>query len=231
MAALIQLQKASKIYYPGENEVRALDDVTLTIGEGEFVAIIGQSGSGKSTLMNLLGCLDVVSCGSYLIDGTDVAQLDDDKISDIRNTRIGFIFQGFNLIPTLTALENVELPLRYRGLHREQRRRLALEALERVNLSQRASHRPAELSGGQQQRVAIARAIAARPPIILADEPTGNLDRTSGAQVMEILTGLWQEGKTVVLITHDPQIAQSARRVVTISDGKVIHDYINESIN
>ena len=231
MAALIQLIGATKIYHPGENEVRALDGVDLSIGQGEFVAIVGQSGSGKSTLMNLLGCLDAVSAGSYLIDGIDVAALDDDSLSEIRNRRIGFIFQGFNLIPSLTALENVELPLRYRGLRREERRRLALDALARVNLDHRAAHRPSELSGGQQQRVAIARAIAARPPIVLADEPTGNLDKASGSQVIQVLTDLWQEGRTVVLITHDPLIAQIAHRVITISDGRVISDRKASSVS
>ena len=191
---------------------------------GEFVAIIGQSGSGKSTLMNLLGCLDVCTSGEYAINGQDVSHLSDDDLSEIRNNEIGFIFQGFNLIPSLNALENVELPLIYRGIGREERRRLSVAALEKVGLSKRMDHRPAEMSGGQQQRVAIARAIAAAPPVILADEPTGNLDKRSGADVMEILRGLWREGRTVILITHDPKIAESANRVVTISDGRIIGD-------
>ncbi len=186
MAHLIEVKNVYKIYNPGENEVRALDGVSLTVDHGEFVAIIGQSGSGKSTLMNMLGCLDV--------------------------------------IPSLNALENVELPLIYRGIGREERRRLSAAALQKVGLEKRMDHRPAEMSGGQQQRVAIARAIAAAPPVILADEPTGNLDKRSGADVMEILRGLWREGRTVILITHDPKIAESARRVVTISDGKIIGD-------
>ena len=200
MAHLIEVKNVYKIYNPGENEVRALDGVSLTVDHGEFVAIIGQSGSGKSTLMNMLGCLDVCTSGEYCINGQDVSHLSDDDLSEIRNNEIGFIFQGFNLIPSLNALENVELPLIYRGIGR------------------------AEMSGGQQQRVAIARAIAAAPPVILADEPTGNLDKRSGADVMEILRGLWREGRTVILITHDPKIAESARRVVTISDGKIIGD-------
>ena len=219
MAHLIEVKNAYKIYNPGENEVRALDGVSLTVDTGEFVAIIGQSGSGKSTLMNLLGCLDVCTSGEYAING-----LSDDDLSEIRNNEIGFIFQGFNLIPSLNALENVELPLIYRGIGREERRRLSVAALEKVGLSKRMDHRPAEMSGGQQQRVAIARAIAAAPPVILADEPTGNLDKRSGADVMEILRGLWREGRTVILITHDPKIAESANRVVTISDGRIIGD-------
>ena len=224
MAHLIEVKDAYKIYNPGENEVRALDGVSLTVDTGEFVAIIGQSGSGKSTLMNLLGCLDVCTSGEYAINGQDVSHLSDDDLSEIRNNEIGFIFQGFNLIPSLNALENVELPLIYRGIGREERRRLSVAALEKVGLSKRMDHRPAEMSGGQQQRVAIARAIAAAPPVILADEPTGNLDKRSGADVMEILRGLWREGRTVILITHDPKIAESANRVVTISDGRIIGD-------
>ena len=224
MAHLIEVKNAYKIYNPGENEVRALDGVSLTVDTGEFVAIIGQSGSGKSTLMNLLGCLDVCTSGEYAINGQDVSHLSDDDLSEIRNNEIGFIFQGFNLIPSLNALENVELPLIYRGIGREERRRLSAAALEKVGLSKRMDHRPAEMSGGQQQRVAIARAIAAAPPVILADEPTGNLDKRSGADVMEILRGLWREGRTVILITHDPKIAESANRVVTISDGRIIGD-------
>ena len=224
MAHLIEVKNAYKIYNPGENEVRALDGVSLTVDTGEFVAIIGQSGSGKSTLMNLLGCLDVCTSGEYAINGQDVSHLSDDDLSEIRNNEIGFIFQGYNLIPSLNALENVELPLIYRGIGREERRRLSVAALEKVGLSKRMDHRPAEMSGGQQQRVAIARAIAAAPPVILADEPTGNLDKRSGADVMEILRGLWREGRTVILITHDPKIAESANRVVTISDGRIIGD-------
>ena len=224
MAHLIEVKNAYKIYNPGENEVRALDGVSLTVDTGEFVAIIGQSGSGKSTLMNLLGCLDVCTSGEYAINGQDVSHLSDDDLSEIRNNEIGFIFQGFNLIPSLNALENVELPLIYRGIGREERRRLSVAALEKVGLSKRMDHRPAEMSGGQQQRVAIARAIAAAPPVILADEPTGNLDKRSGADVMEILRGLWREGRTVILITHDPKIAESSNRVVTISDGRIIGD-------
>ena len=224
MSALVEIQDMCKIYNPGENEVRALDHVSVSIDEGEFVAIIGQSGSGKSTLMNMLGCLDVPTSGSYLLHGKNVATLDDDELSDIRNREIGFIFQGFNLIPGLTALENVELPLIYRGVGRTKRIDLAKTALEKVGLGQRMDHRPAEMSGGQQQRVAIARAIAQAPPIILADEPTGNLDSHSTGEIMEILNGLHEEGRTVILITHDNEIASRAKRVIKIKDGHIEMD-------
>ena len=230
MAALIEIKDMYKIYNPGENEVRALDGINLSIEDGEFVAIVGHSGSGKSTFMNMLGCLDVPTSGEYYLDGVNVATLGDDELSDIRNKKIGFIFQGFNLIPILNAVENVELPLIYRGMGKEERKRLAVEALTRVGLEKRLTHRPMQMSGGQQQRVAIARAIAARPPMILADEPTGNLDTKSGVDVMNILRELWREGRTIVLITHDNEIAASARRVVRIIDGKIVEDYINEAI-
>ena len=224
MEEIIRLEHISKIYHPGENEIRALSDVSLTIHKGEFVAIVGQSGSGKSTLMNLLGCLDTPSEGAYILEGSDVSTLSDHQLSAIRNRQIGFIFQGFNLIPSLTALENVELPLIYRGVGREERRRTARESLERVGLGNRIRHRPAEMSGGQQQRVAIARAIAAPPPILLADEPTGNLDSASGADVMEILRSLNRDGHTVILITHDSGIAATIDRVVHIQDGQIVSD-------
>ena len=230
MAALIEIKDMYKIYNPGENEVRALDGINLSIEDGEFVAIVGHSGSGKSTFMNMLGCLDVPTSGEYYLDGVNVATLGDDELSDIRNKKIGFIFQGFNLIPSLNAVENVELPLIYRGMGKEERKRLAVEALTRVGLEKRLTHRPMQMSGGQQQRVAIARAIAARPPMILADEPTGNLDTKSGVDVMNILRELWREGRTIVLITHDNEIAASARRVVRIIDGKIVEEYINEAI-
>jgi len=225
---LIELKDIYKIYNPGENEVRALDGVSLDIDRGEFVAIIGHSGSGKSTLMNMLGLLDACTEGSYHLDGKDVSHLTDDELSEIRNKQIGFIFQGFNLIPSLTAQANVELPLIYRGMKRETRAKLALEALERVGLADRSGHRPSEMSGGQQQRAAIARAVAARPPIILADEPTGNLDSKSGRDVMDILRGLHREGRTIILITHDSDIADEAKRVIRIHDGKVIEDFRQE---
>lgn len=218
-----------KIYNPGENEVRALDHVDLDIEKGEFVAIIGHSGSGKSTLMNMLGCLDVPTSGSYYLNGRDVSAMKDNQLSEIRNQQIGFIFQGFNLIANLTALENVELPLIYRGIGRSQRHKLAKEALLRVGLEKRMEHKPSEMSGGQQQRVAIARAIAAEPPVILADEPTGNLDSASTREIMEILKSLHEAGRSVILITHDNEIADQAKRVVRILDGKIVEDYFNQS--
>ena len=221
---LIEVKNVYKIYNPGENEVRALDGISVTIDHGEFVAIVGHSGSGKSTFMNMLGCLDTPTSGDYYLDGVNVAGMTDDELSDIRNKQIGFIFQGFNLIPSLTAQENVELPLVYRGMPAEQRRQLAEEALTRVGMERRMSHRPSELAGGQQQRVAIARAIAARPPIIMADEPTGNLDTRSGEDVMKILHELNEEGRTIVLITHDNDIARQATRAIRIIDGKVVSD-------
>lgn len=230
MEHLIELKDAYKIYNPGENEVRALDGVDLCIDRGEFVAIVGQSGSGKSTLMNMLGLLDVVSSGTYILNGKDIQDMDDDELSAIRNREIGFIFQGFNLIPSLTAKGNVELPLIYRGMKQEERDKLATEALTRVGLEKRMNHLPSQMSGGQQQRVAIARAVAAKPPVILADEPTGNLDSSSGKEVMRIINELWAEGRTIILITHDDKIAAKAHRVIRISDGKIIEDYINEGI-
>lgn len=230
MSHLIELKNAYKIYNPGENEVRALDGVDLEIDQGDFVAIVGHSGSGKSTLMNMLGLLDVVTSGTYILNGKDVSDMDDDELSSIRNLEIGFIFQGFNLIPSLTAQGNVELPLIYRGMKAEQRHELSEAALKRVGLEKRMDHLPNQMSGGQQQRVAIARALAAKPPIILADEPTGNLDSNSGKDVMRIINELWAEGKTIILITHDDSIAETAHRIIRISDGKIVEDYVNESI-
>lgn len=224
MGILINLRDICKIYNPGENEVRALDQITLTIEENEFVAIIGQSGSGKSTLMNMLGCLDTPTSGTYMLHGQDVSGLSEDELSDIRNKEIGFIFQGFNLIQNLTALENVELPLIYRGVAKKERIQLAETALGRVGLESRKTHKPSEMSGGQQQRVAIARAIAQAPPVILADEPTGNLDSGSSKEIMEILKRLHREGRTVILITHDNEIAAQAGRVIRIKDGKIAED-------
>lgn len=225
--SLIEVSNMYKIYNPGENEVRALDGVSLTVERGEFLAIIGQSGSGKSTFMNMLGLLDVPTSGTYMLDGIDVSTMTDDQLSDIRNREIGFIFQGFNLIPSLTAQANVELPLVYRGMKEEERKALSDDALERVNLANRKKHLPSQMSGGQQQRVAIARAVAARPPIILADEPTGNLDSRSGDEVMRILHELSDEGRTIILITHDNGIANAAKRIVRVQDGRIVEDYIN----
>ena len=227
MEHLIKVMDLCKIYNPGENEVRALDHVNLEIDRGEFVAIIGQSGSGKSTFMNMLGCLDIPTSGKYYLNGTDVSTMSDNELSLVRNKEIGFIFQVFNLIPNLTAVENVELPLIYRGIDKKERRKLATEALEMVGLSHRIHHKPSEMSGGQQQRVAIARAIAAKPPVILADEPTGNLDSASSKEILNILKNLHKDGRTVILITHDDGIAARAKRVVRIMDGKIESDRIN----
>ena len=222
---LVELRDVYKIYGEGlESEVRALDGVSLTIGKGEFVAVVGQSGSGKSTMMNVLGCLDIPTRGTYLLDGTDVRELTDKELSHIRNKQIGFIFQQYNLIQSLTVLENVELPLIYQGVNADDRRDMALEALARVGLANRIKHRPVEMSGGQQQRVAIARAIATKPPIIMADEPTGALDSRTGREVLRFLQKLNQEGDTVVLITHDNSIAVKAKRIVRLQDGRIIYD-------
>ena len=210
-----------KIYNPGENEVRALDHVNLTIHKNEFVAIIGQSGSGKSTLMNMLGCLDVPTSGTYLLNGKDVSHMTDDELSDIRNREIGFVFQGFNLIAGLTALENVELPLLYAGVGKRERRQRAKAALEKVGLAQRMMFKPTQLSGGQKQRVAIARAIVNNPKLLLADEPTGALDTKSGDQVMELFKELNDDGVTIVMITHEPDIARCAKRIMYIRDGEL----------
>ncbi|MDP4120776.1 MAG: ABC transporter ATP-binding protein [Bacillota bacterium] len=218
----MELKNISKIYNLLSHEVKALDDVSIEIESGEIVSVIGQSGSGKSTLMNILGCLDTPTKGEYCLNGRDVGKLSERELSVIRNRTIGFIFQSFNLVPTLSALENVELPLIYRGISRAERQELAKEALLKVGLSERMKHRPRELSGGQQQRVAIARALAANPPVILADEPTGNLDTACGTAVMEILLGLQNEGKTVILITHDKNTADLAGRKICIQDGKIL---------
>lgn len=211
-----------KYYTVGGTTVRALDGVSLDVADGEYLTIVGTSGSGKSTLMNILGCLDVPTDGEYLLDGKDVSGFSDNSLSAIRSEKIGFIFQSFNLVPGLTAVENVELPLMYRRVPKAKRNAAAIAALESVNLSERALHRPSELSGGQQQRVAIARAIAADPHIILADEPCGNLDSRSGNEVLEILADLNKKGKTIIMITHNENTARKAQRLVRISDGKII---------
>ena len=222
---LIDIRNLYKIYNEGkESEVRALDGVSLQIGKGEFVAIVGQSGSGKSTMMNVLGCLDIPTYGEYFLEGTDIGSLTDKQLARIRNREIGFIFQGYNLIQELDALENVTLPLIYRGVSLFDREDMAMEALAKVGMDDRAHHRPSEMSGGQQQRVAIARAIATAPPIIMADEPTGALDSKTGKHVLEILRDLYRSGTTVLLITHDDGIAATAKRVVRLSDGKIISD-------
>lgn len=217
----IRAEELYKHYNVGGQIVRALDGVSLDIADGEYVTIVGASGSGKSTLMNILGCLDTPTSGRYFLDKREVGGLSDGELSEIRSRRIGFIFQSFNLIAGLSALENVELPLLYRRIPKKQRGDIALEALESVGLSDRALHRPSELSGGQQQRVAIARAIAADPQMILADEPCGNLDSKSGAEVLEILKTLNNSGKTIVMITHNEGTARRAERLIRIADGKL----------
>lgn len=225
MEPLIKVEDIHKIYNPGENEVRALDGVSLEIQRGEFVAIVGHSGSGKSTLMNMLGCLDTPTSGHYFLEGKDVSSLSDDQLSEIRNKKIGFIFQGFNLIPNLDAVGNVELPLIYRGLGKQRRRRIAVQALTKVGLGRRLKHRPSELSGGQQQRVAVARAIAAQPPIILADEPTGNLDsRSCRAVIDSFLQAKEQMGATVFMVTHDSYAASFCDRVIVLRDGVIYEE-------
>ena len=227
MGALIHIENMKKIYNPGENEVRALDGIDPDIEKGDLVAIVGHSGSGKSTLMNMLGCLDTPTSGKYVLDGQDVASMTDNQLADVRNKEIGFIFQGFNLISNLDAVGNVELPLVYRGVSKNERKQLAMEALKSVGLEDRMKHKPNEMSGGQQQRVAVARAVAAKPPIILADEPTGNLDTKSTQEIMEILKELHRSGRTVIIITHDEEIASQAHRVIRILDGRIEEDYCN----
>lgn len=221
---MIRISDMYKIYKIGDVEVRALNGVSLHIRPREFVSIIGPSGSGKSTLMNMIGCLDVATSGEYYLDGKRVENMSENELAAIRNEKIGFIFQGFNLLNKLTAEENVELPLIYRGVAPARRRELAEEALARVGLEGRMHHKPKELSGGQQQRVAIARALSSKPPLILADEPTGNLDSKSGVEVMKMLKEIHAEGNTIVLITHDSDVAQQAQRVVRIADGQITSD-------
>ena len=224
MEHLIELKDVYKIYQMGEETVHALDGISLTVDQGEFVAIVGQSGSGKSTAMNIIGCLDVPTSGTYHLSGVDVSTMDDDQQAEIRNKMLGFIFQQYNLIPKLNVLENVELPLLYAGVPGSERRERALQALERVGLADKRKNLPSQLSGGQQQRVSIARALAGNPSVILADEPTGALDSRTGREVLGFLQKLNAEGDTVVLITHDNSIALKARRVVRIHDGKINFD-------
>jgi putative ABC transport system ATP-binding protein len=219
---MIEIQDVTKVYHLGGEEVRALDGVSFQIDEGDWVAITGPSGSGKSTLMNIIGCLDQPTSGSYKLDDTEVARMDDTQLAGVRNRKIGFVFQTFNLLSRTTALANVELPLVYAG--RKDRHERAVAALERVGLGERLNHRPNELSGGQQQRVAIARALINEPAIILADEPTGNLDSKSGAEIMGILRQLHAQGLTIVMVTHDPDVANQSRRIVHIRDGKIQAD-------
>ena len=221
---MIDLKEIYKIYSDGDSEIRALDGVTLHVDQGEFVAIVGKSGSGKSTCMNIIGCLDVPTSGSYHLNGIDVSTMKDDELAEIRNETLGFIFQQYNLIPKLNLLENVELPLIYRGYAPKKRAQLAMQSLERVGLADRAKKYPSQLSGGQQQRVSIARALAGNPSVILADEPTGALDSKTGQDVLSFLQQLNAEGNTIVLITHDNSIAAQAKRIVRIHDGRITED-------
>jgi putative ABC transport system ATP-binding protein len=221
---VIEVSKVTKVFDLGQIRVRALRSVSLRIETGDLVAIMGSSGSGKSTLMNILGCLDIPTSGRYLIDGVDVSQMDEDDLSDLRNRKIGFVFQSFNLVARTSALVNVELPLAYAGLRGAERRRRAEQALRSVGMGHRLHHQPSELSGGQQQRVAVARAIVTNPALILADEPTGNLDSHSTTEVLRIFARLNEEGRTVVLITHEPDVAEQSKRVIRLSDGQVVAD-------
>ncbi|MCL2356486.1 MAG: ABC transporter ATP-binding protein [Defluviitaleaceae bacterium] len=221
---ILRVENLSKIYRNGAIDVAALRDVEFSVNIGEFVSIMGQSGSGKSTLMNILGCLDSLSAGKYLLDGEDVSLIKGKKLAQIRNQKIGFVFQSYNLLPRLNALQNVELPMLYGGVRRKKRRAAALEALERVGLAGRVHHKPSELSGGQKQRVAIARALINSPAILLADEPTGNLDSRSGEEIMEIFQRLNREGVTIVMVTHEPEIANHTNRIVAFKDGRIISD-------
>jgi len=225
--AIISMNRIRKIYDTGKVKVEALKGIDLSIDEGELVAIVGPSGSGKSTLMNLLGCLDTPSSGEYQLAGENVAGVTRDQLAEIRNRRVGFVFQNFNLLPHITSLENVELPMLFGGMKPAQRRARAEELLAKVGLGERGEHKPTELSGGQMQRVAIARALAMNPDIILADEPTGNLDTSSGGDIMSLFTDLWKQGRTVVIITHDPALAKRAGRVVEVRDGVIISDHRN----
>lgn len=221
---MIRIDNLSKIYRIGDVIVKALDGVSLSIKKQEFTAVMGPSGSGKSTLMNIIGCLDVPTSGTYMLNGNEVSRLSDNELAEIRNRNIGFVFQGFNLLQKLTALENVELPLIYRGMGARERHRRSREALESVGLGDRMHHRSNQLSGGQQQRVAIARALVSTPPIILADEPTGNLDSKSGMEILKLLADLNRAGNTVIIITHDQNIAMHAQRIIKLQDGRVVED-------
>ena len=222
--AIIEMQGIRKTYSTGRIQVEALKGIDLSVAPGEFVAIVGPSGSGKSTLMNLIGCLDTPTAGRYHLGGEDVSKLGRDELADVRNRRVGFVFQGFNLLPQISAFENVEMPLVFGGVPVRERRERTAELLARVGLGDRMEHKPTELSGGQMQRVAIARALAMRPDVVLADEPTGNLDTTSGSDIMQLFSDLWKQGRTMVVITHDMSLARRAGRIVEVRDGQIISD-------
>ena len=224
---ILHLEHIARLYTMGEETIHALRDVTLSIGQNEYVAIMGPSGSGKSTLMNIIGCLDTPTSGSYLFEGEEVSSMEDSELAEIRNRKIGFVFQTFNLLPRITALQNVELPLVYSGVSRGERNGRAEEALTSVGLGDRMEHKPNELSGGQRQRVAIARALVTRPSIILADEPTGNLDTKTGNEIMGLFESLWRSGNTIILVTHEEDIAAHAARIIRLRDGNIEQDVIN----
>ncbi len=228
MAAIIELENIQKSYYLGKQELKVLKGITLEVFKNEYVALMGPSGSGKSTLMNILGCLDSPTAGSYVLNGKDVSKMEDDDLADVRNKEIGFVFQQFNLLPRLTAAENVALPLIYNGTSKKIRTELALEMLNRVGLADRSHHKPNELSGGQNQRVAIARALVNNPSIILADEPTGNLDSKTSTEIMNIFDKIQRDGNTVILVTHEEDIAENAHRIIRLRDGVIESDHLNE---
>ena len=228
--SIIEMREIRKVYDTGKIKVEALKGIDLSVAPGEFVAIVGPSGSGKSTLMNLIGCLDTPTAGRYRLGGEDVSKLDRDELADVRNRRVGFVFQGFNLLPQITAFENVEMPLVFGGVSLGERRERVREMLDRVGLGDRMDHKPTELSGGQMQRVAIARALAMRPDVVLADEPTGNLDTTAGGDIMQLFADLWRQGRTLVVITHDMTLARRASRVVEVRDGRIIRDVASEEV-
>jgi len=228
MTTMITLKDITKTYQMGDTTVHALDGVTMTIDRGEFVAITGPSGSGKSTLMNILGCLDRPTSGSYKLDGSEVATLNDDQLALTRNKKIGFVFQNFNLLPRISALKNIALPLVYAGVNDNERMSRALSTLTKVGIAERKDHRPNELSGGQRQRVAIARALVTDPAILIADEPTGNLDTKSSLEIMDIFCGLHAQGRTIIMVTHEADIAAYAKRVILVRDGKILKDKIND---